>query len=89
MLRRKITEDIHLLWQRHDNAEATIEKLQEWTTDRRDYFLSKLDWMEKAIDSGNHEAYRIAFNQLKLAIENQKNTLDKVHDLLIYEVDEK
>lgn len=34
MSRRKITEDIHLLWQRHDNAEATIEKLQEWTTDR-------------------------------------------------------
>lgn len=30
MSRRKITEDIHLLWQRHDNAEATIEKLQEW-----------------------------------------------------------
>lgn len=38
MSRRKITEDIHLLWQRHDNAEATIEKLQEWTTDRRDFF---------------------------------------------------
>ena len=53
----------------------------------RDYFLSRLDWMEKSIDKGNHEAYRIAFNQLKLAIENQKNTLDKVHDLLIYEIE--
>lgn len=51
------------------------------------FFLSKLDWIEKSIDSGNHEAYRIAFNQLKTAIENQKNTLDKVHDLLIYEAD--
>lgn len=87
MSRRKITDDIHLLWQRHDNAEATVEKLQEWTADRRDYFLSRLDWMEKSIDNGNHEAYRIAFNQLKLAIENQKNTLDKVHDLLIYETE--
>lgn len=52
MSRRKITEDIHLLWQRHDNAEATIEKLQEWTTDRRDYFLSKLDWMDTSGEIG-------------------------------------
>ena len=87
MSRRKIAEDIHLLWQRHNNAEATIEKLQEWTTDRRDFFLSKLDWIEKSINSVNHESYRISFNQLKTAIENQKNTLDKVHDLLIYEAD--
>ena len=50
MSRRKITEDIHLLWQRHDNAEATIEKLQEWTTDRRDYFCqSWIGWRSQLI----------------------------------------
>lgn len=87
MSRRKITEDIHLLWQRHDNAEATIEKLQEWTTDRRDYFLSKLDWLQDSLNKGNHEAYRIAYNQLKMAIQQQKDTLDKVHDMLLFEDD--
>ncbi|EXE12709.1 hypothetical protein J559_3006 [Acinetobacter sp. 983759] len=44
--------------------------------------------MEKSIDSGNHEAYRIAFNQLKSAITSQKDTLDKVHDMLIYEAED-
>jgi hypothetical protein len=89
MGRRKITEDVMLLLHRHNNAEATSEKLKEWTTEKCDYYLSRLDWLESAIDGGNHEAYRIAFNQLKTALEDQKPTLDKLHDLLIFEPETK
>ncbi|AWV87037.1 hypothetical protein ABLB95_15410 (plasmid) [Acinetobacter radioresistens] len=88
MSKPKITQRISLLLHRHNNTEATVKELEQWTAERRDFFLSKLDWMEKSIDSGNHEAYRIAFNQLKSAIISQKDTLDKVHDMLIYEAED-
>ncbi|MGK9154500.1 hypothetical protein E3H47_04960 [Acinetobacter radioresistens] len=88
MSKPKITQRISLLLHRHNNTEATVKELEQWTAERRDFFLSKLDWMEKSIDSGNHEAYRIAFNQLKSAITSQKDTLDKVHDMLIYEAED-
>ena len=83
----KIQDKIKLLLNKHNDADATALALNEWTTERRDFFLSKLDWMQSSIDKGNHEAYRIAFNQLKSAIENQKNTLDKVHELLMFDPD--
>lgn len=82
---RKITDTIDLLLNRHDNAEATAAALQNWTTEKRDFYLSKLELMEKSIDNGNHEAYRIAFNQLKEALKAQKDTLDKVHSMLLFE----
>lgn len=83
--RHKITDKIDLLLVRHNNADATQEALKEWTAERRDFFLSKLDWLQDSIDKGNHEAYRIAYNQLKKAIQQQKDTLDKVHDKLLFE----
>ena len=43
--------------------------------------------MEKSLDKDNHEAYRIAFNQLKEALKAQKDTLDKVHSMLLFEND--
>lgn len=84
---RKITDTIDLLLNRHDNAEATATALQNWTAEKRDFYLSKLDLMEKSLDKGNHEAYRIAFNQLKEALKAQKDTLDKVHSMLLFESD--
>lgn len=83
----KITDKVKLLLNRHNNSDATAEALEAWTAERRDFFLSKLDWMEKSLDKGNHEAYRIAHNQLKAAIENQKRTLDKLHDALLFDED--
>lgn len=81
---RKITDTVDLLLNRHDDAEATAQALQDWTAEKRDFYLLKLDWMEKSLDKGNHEAYRIAFNQLKEALKNQKDTLDKVHGMLLF-----
>lgn len=83
-----ITDKIDLLLVRHKNADATQQALKEWTKDRRDFFLSKLDWLQDSLNKGNHEAYRIAYNQLKKAIQQQKDTLDKVHDMLLFEDDE-
>lgn len=87
MSKQKITQRISLLLHRHNNADATSEELENWTAERRDFLLSKLDWLQDSIDKGNYEAYRIAFNQLKMAIQKQKETLDKVHDMLIFEDD--
>ena len=84
MAKKKITDEVRLTWQRHNNADATIDRLQHWTFEKQNYFLSRLDWIEKSLDNGNHEAYRIAFNQLKTALQQHKQTLDKVHELLIY-----
>lgn len=83
----KITDKVKLLLNRHNDTDATAKALEQWTAERRDFFLSKLDWMQSSIDQGNHEAYRIAYNQLADAIKNQKNTLDKVHELLMFEPD--
>lgn len=85
----KITDKIKLLLNKHNNPQATAESLKTWTTERRDFFLEKMDWMESSLDKNNHEAYRIAFNQLKAAVKNQKETLDKVHDLLIFDDSDK
>ena len=81
---RKITDTVDLLLNRHDNAEATAQALEKWTTEKRDFYLSKLAWLEKSLDEGNHENYRIAFNQLKQALTDQKQTLDKLHDMLLF-----
>lgn len=88
MSKPKITQRIKLLLHRHNDTNATQKELENWTADKRDFFLEKLDWMQDSIDKGNHEAYRIAFNQLKQAINEQKNTLDKVHDMLLFEENE-
>lgn len=83
----KITDKVKLLLNRHNDPDATAKALEQWTAERRDFLLSKLDWIQSSIDQGNHEAYRIAYNQLADAIKNQKNTLDKVHELLMFEPD--
>lgn len=69
---------------KHENPEFAVKVMKDWTAERRDYFLEKLDWMQSSIDKGNREAYRIAHNQLKVAIVNQKETLDKLHDKIIF-----
>ena len=81
---KKITDRVKFCLDRHNDADSAKESMQEWTAERRDFFLQKMDWMESSLDKGNHEGYRIAFNQLKAAIENQKNTLDKLHDILLF-----
>jgi len=87
MSKPKITQRVSLLLHHHNNADATSEELKKWTTERMNFLLSKLDWLQDSIDKGNHEAYRIAYNQLKMAIQNQKETIDKVHDMLLFEED--
>lgn len=82
---KKITDQVKFCLNRHNDANSAYAETQKWTEERRDFFLSKLDWMEKSIDKGNHEAYRIAFNQLKDAIKNQKHTLDKLHNIMLFE----
>lgn len=70
---------------KHNNPEFALKVMQDWTTERQNYFLSRLDWIEKSLDQGNHEAYRIAFNQLQDSIKNQKATLDKLHDKILFD----
>ncbi|WP_336939343.1 hypothetical protein [Acinetobacter modestus] len=82
---KKITDRVKFCLNRHNDANSAKLELQQWTDERRNFFLSKMDWIEKSLDQGNHEAYRIAFNQLKLAINQQKETLDKVHDIILFE----
>lgn len=86
---KKITDRVRFCLNRHNDAGSAKAALQEWTVERRNFFLSKMDWIEKSLDQGNHEAYRIAFNQLKLAITQQKETLDKVHDIMLFEDNQK
>lgn len=82
---KKITDRVKFCLNRHNDANSAYRETQEWTGERLDFFLSKLDWIEKSIDKGNHESYRIAFNQLKTALENQKQTLDKLHNIMLFE----
>ena len=82
---KKITDRVKFALNKHGNPDVAKENMQDWTEERKEFFLSKLDWMQSSLDKGNHEAYRIAFNQLKDAIENQKNTLDKLHDILLFD----
>ena len=82
---KKITERVKICLNKHHDADGAKKQLEEWTFERKNFFLEKMDWMESSLDKGNHEAYRIAFNQLKAAIENQKNTLDKLHDIILFD----
>ena len=82
---KKITDKVKFSLNKHNDADTASKDLEDWTAERRDFFLSKMDWMQSSLDKGNHEAYRIAFNQLKSAIENQKNTLDKLHEIIIFD----
>lgn len=86
---KKIQDRIKLFLHKHDNAERTQQELENWTNERKDFLLSKLDWMESSLDKGNHEAYRIGYNQLKKAIENQEKTLNQIHELLLFEQEKK
>ncbi len=81
---RKITDTVDLLLNRHDNADATKEVLERWTSEKRDFFLNHLKEMEKALDNKNHHGYRLHFNQLAEALKAQKETLDKLHFMLLF-----
>lgn len=35
---RKITDTVDLLLNRHDDAEATAQALQDWTAEKRDFY---------------------------------------------------
>lgn len=84
----KIQDKIKLCLNKHADADATALALEEWTNERKKFFLSRMDWMQSSLDRGNHEAYRIAYNQLKVALENQEKTLNQIHDLLLFEDEE-
>lgn len=68
---KKITDRVKFCLNKHHDADSAKKELEEWTFERKNFFLEKMDWMESSLDKGNHEAYRIAFNQLKAAIENK------------------
>lgn len=85
----KIQDKVKFLLNKHKNADAAADALEKWTAERRIFLLSKLDWMESSLDKDNHEAYRIAYNQLKSAIKNQEATLNKIHDLLLFDDNKK
>ena len=82
---KKITDRVKFSLNKHHDADSAKKELEEGTFERKNFFLEKMDWMESSLDKGNHEAYRIAFNQLKAAIDNQKNTLDKLHDIILFD----
>lgn len=69
---------------KHENAEFAAKVAESWTTERRDYLLKQLFMIEKAIDEGNHTAYRKSFHFLRLALEAQKETLDKLHEKMLF-----
>lgn len=80
----KVVSIVAHMLDKHDNPEFAADVAKDWTADRRDYLLEKLSRIESSIDRGDHVAYRIAYNQLKKAIERQKETLDKLHEIMMF-----
>lgn len=71
-----------LLKDDHPNWAKINEELVIWANARHEHTKSRLDWIQSELDKGNHEGYRIAYGQLNLAIDNEKETLLKIFGLL-------
>lgn len=84
MSKDKITDVLKLKLVKHNDHFSAEKALQDWTEKKQKFMLSRLDWLESSIDKNNYEAYRIAFNQLKLEITQLKSTLDRVHTMLLF-----
>lgn len=63
------------------------DALQSWVNTKTNEHLALLERIEYSLDNGNHEAYRVAFNQLRDSIctheETQRKLFEQITERLI------
>ncbi|WP_151982397.1 hypothetical protein [Acinetobacter guerrae] len=82
-----ITDKIDLLLIRHNNAEATQEALKDWTNKQSNFMNKLLNDMKYSLKRNDPISFKKAFETLESTIDKQEETLNKIHDMLLFEDD--
>lgn len=82
-----ITDKIDLLLIRHNNAEATQEALKDWTNKQSNFMNKLLNDMKYSLKRNDPISFKKAFEMLESTIDKQEETLNKIHDMLLFEDD--
>lgn len=85
MAMNNVTDALRFTLVRHNDHESAEKVLKEWTTNKRNDMLSRLDTLESCVAQNNYQGYCMALRQLKQEIIQLKETHDRVHDMLLFE----
>lgn len=87
MSRHTITDKIDLLLHRHNNADATQEALKQWTNKQSNFMNKLLNDLKYSLKRNDPASFKKAFETLESTIDKQEATLNKIHDMLLFEDD--